>query len=349
MAKAKPVKLGIVGIGRAGWSMHCGELEGRERKFQIVAACDTIKARRDMMARRYRCKTYAKIEGLLAEANVELVSIATRSCDHFKHTKAALKAGKTVFLEKPICLTCEEAKKLKTAAARSRGDLYIRHNRRFEPGFQHIREIIDSGLLGKVYEIKLRRGGFQRRDDWQTLKKFGGGQLLNWGPHIIDHALQYLKTPPVSIWSELKCVAALGDAEDYLKVILRGKDGLVVDLVISGGQIVPEPEYIVTGTKGALSSTGDSISLRYMDPKRKAPARRVKTGTPDLGGFGSPDKLKWIEKTIKVSPKTRCTMDGIWDHLFSAIREGKPFPIKLDEAVAVMKIVSEAKRGTAFA
>jgi len=349
MAKSNPIKLGIVGIGRAGWSMHCHELKGREKKFRIVAACDVIKARREMMERRYGCRTYRRIEDLLGEPDVELVSIATPSKLHFEHAKAALKAGKLVFLEKPMCLTYEEAKKLKAAAARSRGGLFIRHNRRFEPGFQHVREIIDSGLLGKVYEIKLRRGGFQRRDDWQTLKKCGGGQLLNWGPHIIDHALQFLKKPPARIWGELKRVAAVGDAEDYLKVILMGKDGLLVDLEISGGRIIPEPEYIVTGTKGALSCTGGSITLRYLDPARKLPPRRVKAGAPDLVSFGSPDKLKWIEKTIKVRPKTRCEMDDIWDHLYDAIRKGRPFPIKLDEAVAVMKVVSEVKRGTPFA
>ncbi len=69
--------------------------------------------------------------------------------------------------------------------------LYIRHNRRFEYGFQMVQEIIDSGILGEVYEIKLTCNGFQRRNDWQTLKKYGGRQICNWGPHNIDHAIQF--------------------------------------------------------------------------------------------------------------------------------------------------------------
>ena len=95
--------------------------------------------------------------------NVELVDVANRTSDHVPDALAALKAGKTVFLEKPIATCYTEAGKLKTAVARSKGKLYIRHNRRFEAAYQHIREIIASGILGKVYEIKLRRNSFSPR------------------------------------------------------------------------------------------------------------------------------------------------------------------------------------------
>lgn len=347
MAKKGPIRIGIVGLGRAGWSMHCVELKGRERKFRIVAACDPIKERRDKVAARYGCKTYRRAQDLIADPNVELVDIANRTTEHFKDTITALKAGKTVFLEKPICLTYTEAKKLKAAAGRSKGKLYIRHNRRFEQAFQHIREIMASGILGDVYEIKLRRGSYQRRNDWQTLIRCGGGQLLNWGPHIIDHALRLLESPVKDIWSDLKRIAAVGDAEDHLKIILRGKNGRVVDLEISGGAAITEPEYIVSGSKGGLACSGDKITLRYLDPRHKLSVRKAQPGTPGAG-FGSADNLKWTEKTIKVNPKAKCTMDGIWDYLYDAIRKRKKFPITLDEAVQVMWVVSQAKKGTSF-
>ena len=188
----KPIKMGIAGCGRAGWGMHKTELQSHGRKFQVVAACDPDPKRRELMAGEYGCPTYSKIEDLIADPSVELVDIATRSPEHTAHAIMALRAGKKVFLEKPIALSLSEAKKLEKVAAKFPGALFIRHNRRFEPTFQHVREIIDSGLLGEVYEIKLRRQGFGRRDDWQTILKCGGGQLLNWGPHLVDHALRFL-------------------------------------------------------------------------------------------------------------------------------------------------------------
>ena len=347
MTEARPIRLGIVGLGRAGWGMHCKELEGREEKFAIVAAFDVIEERRTRMAERYGCKTYERIEDLVADPDVEMVDIATRSVDHFRHAKAALEAGKDVFLEKPMTATYEEADALRALAAELNGHLYIRHNRRFEPGFRHVRESIDSGILGEVYEIKLCRVSYQRRDDWQTLRKFAGGQLLNWGPHIIDHALCLLDAPLSELWTDLKRVAAVGDAEDHLKLIFKGENGRIVDLEISGGVALPQPEYTVWGTKGALVLQGNTIQLKYLDPEVELVSREANPGTPGTT-FGSGEELPWCEETLEVSPAEPVAMDMIWDALYSAVRQGQPFPITLDQAVEVMRVVSCAKEGTPF-
>ncbi len=339
-----PIRLGIVGLGRAGWGMHCPELAGKEDEFQFVAACDLIEERREGMAGRYGCKTYATVEELVADADVEMVDIASRSVDHFAHAKRALEAGKHVFLEKPMCVNYAEADALRALAATATGTLYVRHNRRFEPGFLHIREIIASGILGDVYQIRLARHGYSRRDDWQTLKEFGGGQLLNWGPHIVDHALRFLESPMRSLWSNLKCVAAVGDAEDHLKLVLAGENGRVVDMEISGGAAISSPEYHVLGSRGALTSTGNSITLKYLDPEKPLAPKCADPGTPGAA-FGSGETLPWIEETITVAPARSY---NIWDELYSAVRLGTPFPITLDEAVDVMRVVSLAREGTEF-
>ncbi|HEY3379832.1 MAG TPA: Gfo/Idh/MocA family oxidoreductase [Armatimonadota bacterium] len=343
-----PIRVGLVGLGRAGWGMHCEELIGKEDKFSIVAACDIIPERCARMAERYACATYATIEELVADPQVEVVDIATRSHDHFAHAKLALEAGKHVFLEKPMCVNYDEACALQALDAVSQGTLYIRHNRRFEPAFQHVREIMDSGLLGNIFEIKLRRGGYQRRDDWQTIKAFGGGQLLNWGPHVIDQGLRLLGAPVQSMWSQLQLVAAVGDAEDQLKILLTGENGRLVDLEICGGAALTEPECLVWGSKGSLRSTGEDITLKYLDPSVPLQPRVPNPGTPGEG-FGTPDVLSWVEETIPVHPQLVVDLTSIWDALYAAIRLGEPFPIPLQEAVDVMRVVSMAKADTVFA
>ena len=162
-----------------------------------------------------------------------------------------------------MCRNATEAEAIRQAAKEAKGNLYIRHNRRFEPTFQHIREIIASGILGNVHEIKLHRQHYSRRDDWQTLKRFGGGMLLNWGPHIVDHALLLLESPPKELFSDLRCVAAVGDAEDHIHLLLRGENGRVVDMQISGGSAIEEATYLVFGDRGALTSDEKTISLKY--------------------------------------------------------------------------------------
>ena len=345
MAKANPIRLGLVGLGRAGWGMHCAELAGKEDKFRFVAACDPLAARRERMAAKYGCRTYERIEDLVADPEVEMVDIATRSLDHFAHASLALKAGKHVFLEKPICAKYAEAVRLARLAARSRGKLYIRHNRRNEPAFLHVREIMASGILGNVYEVRLFRGGFARRDDWQTLKSFAGGQMLNWGPHIVDHSLQMLDAPVETMWSDLRRVAAVGDAEDHLKIILRGTNGRIVDMEISGGAAIKPPAYFILGAKGALVCEDEkTIRLRYLDPKQKLKARKANAGDPGET-FGTPEELRWIEKEIPVKPARTW---NIWDELYGALRKGTRFPIALEEAVEVMRVIAMAKKGTPF-
>lgn len=89
--------------------------------------------------------------------------------------------------------------------------------------------------------------------------------------------------------------------------------------------------------------------MTYRDPKQKLAPRRAKKGTPALGGgFGGKEALKWVEKEIKVRPKAKCDCSDIWDHLHASIRKGKPFPIKLEEAMQVMEILSKARKGTSF-
>ncbi|MHB9106776.1 MAG: Gfo/Idh/MocA family protein [Armatimonadota bacterium] len=347
MTTTGPIRIGLAGLGRAGWGMHCEELKGREDQFQYVAGCDLLADRRQMMAERYGCAVYERIEDLVADPNVELVCVATRSIDHFAHVQLALEAGKDVFDEKPMCVSYQEAVALQELAATSKGKLYIRHNRRFEPAFQHIREIIDSGLLGEVYEVKLRRVHYARRDDWQTLREFGGGQLLNWGPHIVDHSLRLLGAPVKSVWSDLKRIAAVGDAEDHLKIVFTGENGRIVDMEISGGAAIGEPTYLIWGTKGALTSDERTITLRYLDPKTELPPRTADPGVP-RAGFGSPEALPWVEETIPVQPALDVKMTSIWDYLYRTIREGEPFPITLDEAVGVMEVISAVRVGTPY-
>ena len=347
--KTNPIRVGIIGLGRAGWGMQCQELDGFQDKFKVVAACDIERDRRELARAKFSCRTYRQIADILADPDVELVSIATRTNDHFEHANAALSTGKYVLLEKPMCMDYTEALKLRAASVKAGGRLFIRQNRRFEPGFVHMREVIDSGILGEVYDIRLVRGFFARRDDWQTVRRCGGGQLLNWGPHLIDQALQLLGPQTKLVFSDLKRVAALGDAEDHVRLILKNAAGVNVIVSISDGRILRDPEYFATGTKGAVSVSGDKMHIVRLDPDQKLPRRRASVRTPVLDPygipcFGTPEELKWIDETIDVAPTRPAGLTYVWEVLYDAIRRGKPYPITIDDVVEVMRVISAAKR-----
>jgi predicted dehydrogenase len=103
---SEKIKVGLVGIGRAAWGMQCPELAERSDLFELVATCDVLTERNKTAQDKYgaHIKGYDNIESLVEDPNVELVSVATPSTLHISHAKTALKAGKHVFLEKPMTI-----------------------------------------------------------------------------------------------------------------------------------------------------------------------------------------------------------------------------------------------------
>lgn len=344
----KPIRIATVGLGRIGMSVHRECLKARPDKFQVVACCDLIPERTDKYAAEFPgCKKYTNIEDMINDPDVEVVDIATRSCDHYKHAKMALLAGKSVLVEKPFCETYEQAKELVHLGSQPMGPkIFVRHNRRFEEGFIKVNEIIDSGILGEVYEIRLTRNGYQRRNDWQTIKEFGGGQLLNWGPHIVDHSIYFCGGAYTEMFADIKRVAAVGDAEDHIKLVFKGINGRVVDMEISGGVALKTPEYLIYGTKGSLIGEGDNFKMRYLDPDQELADIKADPGTPGAGVYGNSEVLKWKEETFSVGPEDKT--DVVWDYFYDAFRNNKPYPITSAQAIETVRTIENAKVGTIF-
>ncbi len=347
-----PIRMGVVGLGRAGLEMHCPELDLYPELFKIIAVCDPVKERRDLAVERYpECRTYRRYEDLLADPDVELVDIATRSDDHAAHVMQALKTSKWVSVERPFCRDHDEAMVLRAASIKAGNRLLVRHNYRFEAAYLQVREVMESGVLGEIYDIQMRRGAYERRDDWQAVKRCAGGAALALGPAFLDQALELLRTPPIKVWSDLKRVAAVGDAEDYVRIMLRNMAGLTVDLEISGGRVGEVPLFLVTGSKGSFTLYPNAAegTLLVLDRKQKLARRRSSVRTPPLGREVTPETLRWVETKIPVKPKADSGMTLIWEHVFNVIRENKPYPVSLDTAIETMRILSLVKKESPFA
>lgn len=346
MPREGPVRLGIAGLGRAGYGMHVPEVRPLPDKFRIVAGCDQIEKRgRDLQAE-FGAKPYTDYQDLISDPGVELVVIATRSDTHCKLTVDALEAGKDVLVEKPMAVDLDEAETMIEAARRTGRRLLVRHNRRLDPDFVHVREVIDSGVLGEVFYVRLCRHNFNRRTDWQTLKAFSGGQLHNWGPHLIDHALQLMGGLPVQLFCDVRIVAAAGDAEDHVKIVMKNAAGLVVDVEISGGIALGEPPYRVMGTLGTLVSDGEESRLKYLKPDSLT-AVSPDQGTPEpTPEFGNPEELPWVEETRPSAPAQ--PPPSFYEMVYRCLRLGEPFHVTLEEAKGVMAVIDQVMKQAEF-
>lgn len=335
----KKIKIGVAGLGRQGFGMHGQSLMQLQDEFQIVAGCDLIAERRERYQKLTGCRVYETFEELLNDDEVELIIVVTYSKDHCEHIIKALQAGKHVYGEKPFCMSYEEACRIREAAKNATGKLFIGHNRRFEGDFIKLREIIDSGKLGDVYEIKHGVFHYNRRDDWQTLKEMGGGQLYNWGPHLIDHGLRLMDSDVVSMESELRRICAVGDAEDHVKIAMHGENGRTIDLEIGGGVAMQFPKYIVYGTKGTAVYENDYFTLKYLDPEKPLPERHV-IRESCMDTFGTEETLTWKEEKI-YAPMGDLMV--IMHKVYDSLVNGAVFPVTIDQSVEVMRIITGAK------
>lgn len=341
---SKPIGLGIVGLGRAGWGMHLAEIQNKTDKFRVVAACDILPERVEKTQNRTGCRGYHNIDDLIADPDVEIVDIATRSCDHYAHAKQALLAGKSVILEKPVGLNYDQIAELYTLANQpGKPKLYARQNRRFEKGFGFVLDTVRSGILGDVMEISLDVLSYQRRDDWQTIRQFGGGQCLNWGPHIIDQALLLLDSPVAVQFGDLKQAAAGGDCEDHFSIHLIGENRRKVNLCISGSCVLNSGRhYIAYGNRGAVSVSNGHVHLKHIDPAQVLAPVISNPGTPQ-GSFGSSGtfedntKPQWIEQTFDISQED---LTVIWDYIYDSFRNGAPYPIQDEEVLNLMRVIT---------
>jgi Predicted dehydrogenases and related proteins len=128
--------------------------------------------------------------------------------------------------------------------------------------------------------------GFNRRNDWQTLQKFGGGNLNNTCPHFIDAALLLLGSPVKRIFTDLQLTTDVGDADDHTKILLKGENGRFIDLEVSTSCAFPEYKWTLLGTAGTLRSDGKESELKYFDPAELQPLT-VNEGTPENRAYGS--------------------------------------------------------------
>jgi predicted dehydrogenase len=184
--------VGIAGQGRSGWGIHARTIRSLPDRFRVVAVADPIVAGQEEARTTLGCRAYGDFDALLHDDNVEVLVVSVPNRLHSEYAARALAAGKHVVSEKPFALTVDAADKMIAAAERAGRYLIPFQNRRYEPSFRKVLEIVRSGILGRILLVRIAQHSFGRRWDWQTMLSFGGGQLANNGPHVLDQAMHLL-------------------------------------------------------------------------------------------------------------------------------------------------------------
>jgi len=333
------VKVGIAGLGRSGWSIHARVLEKLSYKYKVIAVSDLMDERRLEAMQKFGCKAYSEFDSLIKDEEVELVVIATPSYLHAPHTIKALEAGKNVVCEKPMATNLAEADAMIETAKRTGNLLTIFQNRRFAPDFLKVREVIQSGKLGRIVLVKIYRHFFGRRWDWQTLKKFGGGELRNNASHLIDQALQLLGESEPEIFCDLQRTLTLGDAEDHVKIILKAPDSPLIDIEVTRACAYPQDVWLVMGTQGGLTGSSSSLRWKYFNPEDLPPRQLDTKPTPNRSY--NVDEISWKEDSWKLNEDSQPGEIIFYEELYKSLRHGTPPPVTPESVRRVMRVIEK--------
>lgn len=336
------IRVGVVGLGRSGWDIHADAL-AQLAGFEVTAVADPLPERRAEAVARFGCVAYDRPEDLLDDDDVEVAVIATPSHTHVPLALAALEAGRHVVVEKPMAQSAAEVDLLIAAAEKAGRVVTCFQNARLDPTFLAVQDVIASGRLGDLVLIRRTSHRFARRADWQTLRKYGGGELANTGSHFVDQVLLLLGDGPVEVFADLRRVVSAGDAEDHVKLCLRTESGPTADVECSRAVATPQPSWLVAGTTGGLVSVDGGLVVRWFDPAG-LDELEVDEGAAPQRQYGTDERIDWREETVAVDDAVETSGRAYYERLARTLRHGAELFVTPESVRRQIDVIERARQ-----
>jgi UDP-N-acetylglucosamine 3-dehydrogenase len=320
------IRCGVIGLGWFG-EHHVDTLK-QLPQADVTAVCTRRLDRLREVAAKYGVpKTYTDYRAMLADPGVDLVSVVTHVGEHLEPTLAAIRAGKHVFLEKPMADTVEACDRILAELKSSDRAFMVGHVCRFDTAYALAREEIAAGRLGKVLSMHARRN----LSKWITeshLPKISA--LFGDGVHDLDLMLWYTGARPKSVYAQTANTRPHLPHDDIGWALFRLDDGSVA--VIENVWCLPDnaPFAIdarleVIGTEGAvyIDNSGSHYTVLTRD------------------GLKHPQSTYWP----KVHGLRRGYLKEELDYFLKCVTAGrKPTVITPEESRAVVHAVLTAER-----
>ncbi len=202
--------------------------------------------------------------------------------------------------------------------------LTVHHNRRFHGDFQVLRRLVSSGRAGNLISVEVRfhharwiteYAAQEFRPDWRLERAYGGGNLLDWGPHFLDQAVQLVGAAPRTVMASLVSARWTSEVDDFFRVNLIWPDGTLG--LIEARYISPDPlpQWNVVGSDATITQA------KWGEPLVVTPI------------VGEPEE-------IAEEPRDK---NRIFENLISAVRGTAPLEITLDECLLTMELIEAAR------
>jgi UDP-N-acetylglucosamine 3-dehydrogenase len=301
------LKIGVVGLGSMGQN-HARLYS--QLNCELVGVADSNPERAKEIGEKYHAKYYADYHDLLGK--VDAVSIAVPTTLHNMIALDFLNEGVHCLVEKPIAFNLNEAESMIQAADRNHVSLAIGHIERFNPAVVRLKQIIDSGLLGKILIISTRRVGpyVPRIRDV--------GVVIDSATHDIGVVRYLVGKEPVSLFSR---VGSIKHSKEDHAVIVMDFEGTIACLEVNWFTPSKVRTLVITGSEGIAA-------LDYIEQ-----TLTVHTAQQETGSMNSGTKLT----TLKAEP-LRLELEDFLNSVLSGQKPG----VDGIEGMSVLKIALES-------
>jgi predicted dehydrogenase len=256
-----------------------------------------------------------------------------------------MEAGKHVLCEKPFAMSCAEADQVISVAERTGRVLSIFQNRRFDPHFQKVREIVSSGVLGRIVQVRFAWHSFSRRWDWQTLKEFGGGMLNNTGAHFLDQLLFFFDEEVPTVRCYMDRALSLGDTEDNCVVMLSAPGKPLVQMELSSVCAYPQENWLIMGTQGTLHGTLEKLEWKIAQFDQLPTP--VLSREPTMDRSYNREKIPWKEFSWQASShenEGKYIRHRFYESLYATLRQSAPLVVTPEQVRRQMQVLDACRQ-----
>ncbi|KAG6964739.1 hypothetical protein JG688_00007577 [Phytophthora aleatoria] len=336
---AAKIRVGLVGFG-TGSSVFHAPLLMSSGQFELTHVLERSTSKSQILSP--APKIVRSMDELLA-TDVQLVVISTPTTVHFEQVKQAMEAKRHVVVDKPLCVTAQQAEDL-CAIAKANGVLFsVFHNRRFDSDFLTLRGLIEDGTLGEVQKFEAHYDRYRpnMKGYWKEKAGLCGGALYDLGAHVTDQALQLFGEPD-SVVSDVQIQREGAENDDYFRLEFKYDKFPTREVILSAGMLVknPGPKYTVVGTKGTF--------VKYGEDGQEDALRAGKR--PGDEGWGQEPESTYGKFTDAATGETRVipsklgSYEVYYKNVAAAIRGEEKLLVNPEKVVPQIRIIEEAKK-----
>ncbi len=330
--ETRPLRLAQVGVGY--WGQNLLRNFAALPDAEVVLACDHSA---DVLARAEAAhpglRTTTRFEDLLESDEVEAVVVATETPQHFLMAEAALRAGKHVFVEKPMAQSVAQAARLVEMADDRDLRLMVGHLLLYHPAFRHVEALIRDGALGDVqylYATRVNLGIVRQRENaFESL-----------APHDLAVALAFLDSTPVAVAAQGQCILQPG-VEDVVFATVYFENNRLAHLHTSWLDPHKVRKVTVVGSKkmAVVDDVEAAEKVRVYDKGADA-------GDPGYTGYAEAITVRSGDITIPKIPSVE-PLRAECAHFVHCVRTGERPRTDGRNGLAVVRLLDAAKRSLA--